>query len=233
MRTWLKVVFAVAGVAVAGLLVLFLAYDEDLPRGEVGLEAEALADRLLAAVDKPAWDTTAFVAWDFAGRQRYRWRRDVDTVEVRWGGVRVDLHTETVTGVAYRDGERVLGDDADELVREAWAHFCNDSFWLAAPFKVRDPGTTREAVPLPLGGDGEGGTGLLVRYASGGVTPGDAYLWELGDDGRPVAYRMWTSIIPVGGVRATWADWTRLPSGAWVAERHAIGPVDLVVDVEE
>ena len=208
-------------------LVAYLVYDEPRPTGTPGPGAEALADKMLAAVDAAAWDTTAYVAWDFAGRQQYRWYRDRDTVEVTWGDRRVLLHTETLTGVAFEGGLRQNGPRADELVAEAWVHFANDSFWLSAPFKVRDPGTERALVRTEDGRDA-----LLVTYGSGGVTPGDAYLWHLDDTGLPVAYDMWVSIIPVGGVTATWEDYLALPSGARVATRHEIaGAVTLPVDV--
>ena len=229
MRTVLKV----AG----GLLVLLLvaAVGAGLllhgprPVGVSGPAAEAMADRMLAAVDAAAWDTTAYVAWDFAGRQQYRWWRDRDTVEVTWGDKRVLLHTETLTGVAFKDGVRQNGSRADELVARAWAHFANDSFWLAAPFKVRDPGTTRGLVELD-----DGSRGLLVEYASGGVTPGDAYLWHLSESGLPIRYEMWVSILPVGGVDATWAGYETLPSGARVATRHEIaGVLSLEVEVTQ
>ena len=227
MKLLLRLAAALLGAGALAALAVYAFVHEPRPTGTPGPAAEALADRLLAAVDAAAWDTTAYVAWDFDGRQRYRWRRDVDSVEVRWGDVAVDLDTETVTGTARRGGELLTGDEAREAVERAWAHFCNDSFWLAAPFKVRDPGTARAVVALEGGGEG-----LLVTYASGGVTPGDAYLWELGPDGLPAAYRMWTSLIPVGGVRATWEDYRALPSGARVATAHRLGPLAIEVDVE-
>lgn len=227
MRKLLRWTVGIVTVLVLVGLVVYLAVDEDRPVGEPGPRAEALADKMLAAVNAAAWDTTAYVAWDFGGRQQHRWWRDVDTVEVTWGDKRVTLHTETVTGRAYDDGLRQNGPAADALVREAWAHFCNDGFWVAAPFKIRDPGTERRYVELPDGRDG-----LLVTYASGGVTPGDAYLWHLDDAGLPVAYRMWVSIIPIGGLEATWTHYVTLPSGARVATRHEIaGVVPLNVDV--
>ena len=209
------------------LVVAYFVVDEGLPEGQAGARAEALADQLLAAVDAEAWDRTDRVAWTFGGRHHLDWRRDVDSVRVTWRGRRVDLHTETVTGRAWEDGVEHSGATARELVDDAWAIFCNDAFWLAAPYKVRDPGTERRAVALE-----DGREGLLVTYTGGGVTPGDSYLWILRADGRPEAWRMWTSILPVGGVRATWEGWQRLPSGALVSTRHDFGPLDLVLDVE-
>ena len=72
--------------------------------------------------------------------------------------------------------------------------------------KAFDPGTSRALLKLPNGNDG-----LLVHYNSGGVTPGDTYLWHLDENGLPVAWQMWVGIIPVGGMQFSWEDWTNPP----------------------
>ena len=228
MKTLLRYgLYALTALLALGVAVGLIVH-EARPTGQEGAAAERLADRMLAAVDAAAWDTTAYVAWDFAGRHQFEWRRDVDSVTVRWGDMRVELHTETVEGSAYERGVRLDGSAAREAVETAWAHFCNDGFWLAAPFKIRDPGTSRALVKTEDGRDA-----LLVSYGSGGVTPGDAYLWHLGDDGRPERYEMWVSIIPVGGLDATWEDYRELSTGALVSTRHRIGPVTLTLDVSQ
>jgi hypothetical protein len=63
---------------------------------------------------------------------------------------------------------------------------------------------------------------LLVSYSSGGVTPGDAYLWILDENGLPKAYRMWVNILPVGGLKSSWEDWKTLPTGAKYAASHIL-----------
>ena len=125
----------------------------------------------------------------------------------------VDINKQK--GVAFKNGKRVTGEKEAQMVDQAWRHWVNDSFWLNAPCKIKDPGTNRALVPL------EGGRqGLLVSYSSGGATPGDAYLWELDDNDRPVSWKMWVSIIPVGGVQASWENWQQLPTGALLATTH-------------
>ena len=222
MRTALKVIGGLFLFLLVGGFVFWLVANEDLPAGQPGPAAEALTDRMLTAVNAAAWDTTRYVTWDFAGRNQYLWDKERHYVRVTMGDDVVLLDTKSVTGKAYTDGQEVSGDAADELVQAAWANFCNDSFWLAAPFKARDPGTERSIATTEAGREG-----LLVRYTSGGVTPGDAYLWLLDERGLPEAWQMWTQILPVGGVESGWTDYTTLPTGAKLATLHPSPVFDL------
>ena len=109
----------------------------------------------------------------------------------------------------------VPADKKDELIKKAWAMWCNDSFWMFAPFKVFDPGTKRTVVKTK-----DGQKGLMVTYESGGVTPGDAYLWLLDDNNIPSGYKMWVSIIPIKGMHMSWENWKTLKGGSKVSLTH-------------
>lgn len=191
---------------------------QPLPKGKMGAEADQLARQMLAAIDKEAWDSTRYVRWSFPGGHHYVWDKFRKYVQVEWSGKKVLLYTPTQQGKAWEDGAELQGEAAEKLIQKAWAFFCNDSFWLNAPAKAFDPGTTRELIEA----DG-GKKSLLVQYSGGGVTPGDAYLWELDAQGVPARWKMWVSVIPIGGVAASWEGWTALETGARLATRHKIG----------
>jgi hypothetical protein len=194
------------------------AMHEDRPRGQTGPAADAMARKMLDAIHHEAWENTRLVRWSFPGGHHYTWDKTKGLVQVRWGDTEVLLRTADVSGKAWRNREELKGQAAEEAVQEAWGYFCNDSFWLNAPAKAFDPGTSRSIVELE-----EGGQGLLVSYDSGGVTPGDAYLWLLDEQGLPKSFKMWVSIIPIGGLEASWEGWTTFPTGAKLSTVHDLG----------
>ena len=200
---------------VLGLGTLYILYHESLPEGKEGPEAEAMADRMLEAVNADAWSEVRYLSWGFPRGHDFVWDRQRNKVQVEWDDHRAQLDAETGKGLVFEKGEPVLGTDADETLKTAQNYFWNDSFWLLAFLKVRDPGTVRSVVDLE-----NGEKGLLVTYQSGGSTPGDSYLWQLGPDGRPTSWKMWVNIIPIGGLEFTWENWKQTPNGAWYAPMH-------------
>ena len=75
----------------------------------------------------------------------------------------------------------------------------------------------------------DGSDGLMVSYASGGVTPGDTYLWLLDENGRPTGWKMWVKILPFKGLYTSWADWVTLDTGAQIASMHGIKSFNLPI----
>ncbi len=186
--------------------------------------ADSIARVMVRAVNKAAWDTTRYVSWNFLKIHQYLWDKENDHVMIEWSDYRVLLHTKTVKGIAYQKDRQLSRDKADQMIRKAWAFFCNDSFWLNAPVKAFDPGTERSLVRLD-----DGRTALMVSYSSGGVTPGDAYAWLLDENGLPESWKMWVSIIPVGGIEVSWTDWITLNGGAKIATEHQKGPFSMQI----
>ncbi len=225
----MKKLLKILGIIVAAFILLFigayLLYNKPLPEGTSGPEADRLAQKMMAAVGAENLDETNILTWTFKGSHHYIWDRKRNLVEVKGGENKVLLNLDDwQKGKAYDDGKVVTGEELDKKRGKAWELFCNDSFWFIAPTKVMDKGVERAIVK-----DEDGNDALLVTYTSGGVTPGDSYLWLLDNSGLPKAFRLWVSIIPIGGVKATWEDWKTLGTGLKVATNHKLGPVTLPI----
>lgn len=206
--------------------VLFLIYNEPLPVGEKGPEAEALAQRMLRSVNAVNYNKTRFLEWDFNGLHTYKWDRQKKMAEVSWDDHRVVLNLEDYSkSQVYTNGIRIHTEDKDERIEEAVNYFNNDSFWLVAPFKIYDKGVERRLVKTEEHGDA-----LLVTYTSGGSTPGDSYLWLFDEKGFPVAFKMWVSIIPLGGLEAGWKQWKVTETATYLPTGHKILLFNLKLD---
>jgi hypothetical protein len=214
----LKVLGIIVGVLVTSFLVIYAIYNEKLPAGEIGEKAETLTNKMFVAIDKTAWDSTKFIQWNFRDAHDYLWDKERNWVNIKWDDNEVFLNLNEITGVAYQSGELLEGKAKDKSIQKAWGYFANDSFWLNAPVKARDKGTERRLVTME-----DGTEALLITYASGGVTPGDSYLWILDENGLPIAWKMWVKIIPIGGVYTSWEDWKTLETGVKIAQNHMIG----------
>lgn len=213
-------VFVLAAIGAAAFLVV----NEAEPKGKTGPEADQMAERMLAALNDSAWNATRYVTWTFKGANNYLWDKEQNVVQVNSLNTRVVLDANTVTGKAYQDDVLLTGEAANNAVQSAWKSFCNDGFWVYAPFKVFDAGTVRSIVILK-----DGTQALKVTYMEGGVTPGDSYVWILDENYRPKAWKLWVKIIPIGGVAFTWDNWVQQSSGAWLATTHHSQLLDLEI----
>lgn len=196
---------------------------KDMPIVDPQENAELLADKVLEALNQPAWDSLAYIKWTFFfGKHHYHWDKKQNRAIVEWKKNKVLLDLDQVDGDAYSDGKLVTGEEKSKLIQKAWNIWCNDSFWLCAPYKIKDPGTSRSVVSE------NGKKGLKIEYESGGVTPGDIYVWWLDEDYMPNAWQMWVQILPFKGVRNTWQDWKDI-NGAKIAVAHksAVGTAKL------
>ena len=66
----------------------------------------------------------------------------------------------------------------------------------------------------------DGSKGLMINYKTGGVTPGDSYLYTLDENGLPKRWQMWVKIIPIGGIGNTWEGWVTTETGAKISSMH-------------
>lgn len=197
---------------------IYYKYNEDLPVGISGEQANALAHKMLLALDHNAYEETNYLEWTFKRRHHYKWQKDEKKCVVQFEDYKVNLDLSDYSkSKVYVHSFEIQGGKQKEILQKAIDYFNNDSFWLVAPYKVFDEGVTRSLVKQP-----NGEHALLVTYTSGGSTPGDSYLWLLEDSGKPKAFKMWTSILPIQGVEASWSDWATTESGAQLPTYHKL-----------
>lgn len=202
---------------VLSLGVVYVIFNEPLPKGIEGVEAERLADKMLDAINHIDWEKTGAIEWDFGGRQKHIWDKKMHLVQVSWSEYVVQIDIGRRKGVVLN---ALASDDPKELSKiclKAWKFWANDSFWLNPISKIRDYGTSRSIVSY------EGQSALLITYNNGGVTPGDSYLWLVNDDGLPYEWKMWVGIIPIGGISTSWEEWKTLGTGAKISSVHKNG----------
>ncbi len=208
------------------ILIGFIAmkyFSEELPQGQSGTEADKVANLILTAVNKPAFDSINYLRWEFfRPGQKYFWDKENNDVIIKWAENEVHMDLNTQQARCLANGEVQTGASHDKLKQKAWSNWCNDSFWMIAPFKLFDTGTTRELVTT------DKGQGLKVTYVSGGVTPGDSYLWSYDENYRPTGWKMWTQILPIDGLYTSWANWED-HGGAMLSTAHTIAGKEMLM----
>lgn len=179
---------------------------------------ENLAGKIEQSINKKAWEETCIISWRFAGaehiwdkcREFHLYKRGTNIVQhslAGKGGIHIHNGEETST--------------PQKWITKAYNAWINDSFWLNPLVKLRDQGVELGSLRY------DGQKTLLVHYTTGGNTPGDRFLWFFDDQYRPTMWRMWVSIIPIGGISSSWEGWQQLSTGAWVATKHSLGPLTL------
>ena len=213
------------GIILLGGFLAGIIVHEPVPEVKGTEEADNLAWEVMEMVNCAAWDTTGAVSWVFGGRNSHLWDRKRHFARVEWNECRVLININEKTGLAWENGIQLKGTDAEVAVEAAWKRWVNDAFWLNPICKFFDDGTIRSLVTLK-----DGQQGLMVTYQSGGATPGDSYVWLLKEN-IPESWKMWVSIIPIGGIATTWEGWQTLPTGAKIASVHS-GPMGFELKIE-
>lgn len=205
---------------------IYFKYHEDLPIGIQGEKADALALNMLEALDYNAYKNTKYIEWTYKKRRYYKWNKENNTCEVNWKEYKVSLDlNDHSKSKAYVHSFKVDNGMAKELIVKAKQYFNNDSFWLVAPYKVFDEGVERRLVKTE-----HNTNALLVTYTANGTTPGDSYLWLLDSTNKPKSFKMWTSLLPIDGIEATWNHWVTTESGAQLPTFHNLAFLGIEID---
>jgi len=207
MKKLLKIIGLIITVIILATALYCFAINESLPKGIYGKEADELAEKMMSAIDKKAFDNTEILKWSFRDKHHYEWKKQEGLVNVSWDSILVTVN--------LNDYSKSIG-ASPKLIETAIKFFNNDSFWLIAPYKVFEDGIERSIVKV------DGKDALLIKYTSGGTTPGDSYLWILDENYAPVSFKMWTQIIPIGGVSATWNNLITTDSGIKLPTSHTL-----------
>lgn len=214
----MKKFFKIVGILIALLIIavgiLYFVNNESLPEGKQGKDADALAIKMLNALNSEAYENTEIIEWNFANEHTYLWKKQENIVTVSWDDKKVILHTTALeNSEVFVNNKKV---ENKEIRNTAKDYFNNDSFWLVAPYKIFDAGTERRIVNY------NDKDALLITYTSGGSTPGDSYLWILDENYIPTSFKMWTQIIPIGGVSATWENFKDTEAGIKLPTKHTL-----------
>jgi len=205
---------------------LYFKYNEELPIGIKGVQADQLAHKMLKSLNYDAYKNINTIEWTFKKRHHYKWNKQKNTCEVYWKAYKVALNlNNTSKSKVYKNNVIIKNTVSQELIDKALAYFNNDSFWLVAPYKVFDSGVERRLVTLE-----DNKEALLLTYTSGGTTPGDSYLWLLDETGKPEAFKMWTSILPINGLEASWSDWKTTEHDVQLPTFHKLMVLGLEID---
>ncbi len=209
-------VLSILALLVITIATLYFSLSKTLPKGISGEEADNFALKIQEAVKHDLYLNTDVIQWSFRNKHHYVWNKQQGTVKVQWDDHTAHLNLSN-PDQSYLENKNIKEEDNQKLIATALAYFNNDSFWIVAPHKLFDKGVTRQLVTLE-----DNTKGLLVTYSSGGTTPGDSYLWKVDKNYLPKSYQMWVSILPIGGIEATWDGWTTTESGAYLSQKHEL-----------
>lgn len=115
MKKTFKIIGAFILILIVALIVFLYFTSTPLPEGQQGIKAEALTDKIQAAINQKACDTTAAISFTFRGNHHYLWDKKHNLVQVKWDDKKVLYHTQTLEGVAY-ENDKKLNDSQKKLL---------------------------------------------------------------------------------------------------------------------
>ena len=122
-------------------------------------------------------------------------------------------------GMAWMDGQPIIGDSLSKLVSHAKSMWTNDTYWMLMPYKLRDPGVTlRDAGEAHEGAKTYDKIALSFDHV--GETPGDHYWIYVNRANHRI--EKWDMILEGDQPPAqtwTWDDWVQ-KDGLWFPTAH-------------
>jgi hypothetical protein len=88
MKKLFKIIGSIILILIIAVVVFLYFVSTPLPEGQQGAKAEALTDKIQAAINQTAWDSAA-VSFSFRGNHHYLWDKKRNLVQVEWGDKKV------------------------------------------------------------------------------------------------------------------------------------------------
>lgn len=143
-------------------------------------KAIELADKVMAAMGgRNNWDNTQYICWNFFGSRYHIWNKWTGDVRIKY--LRMDreviFNINTMSGQVKDKGESLSqADSVSKYVKQAHAHWVNDSYWLVMPFKLKDSGVTLQYKGKTNTQAGAEADVIELTFKAVGYTPQNKYL---------------------------------------------------------
>ena len=143
MRKLVRVLIYAMLALVAIIVAMMLISAQKLPDVQPSKDGDLLAQKMLKAINVKAWDKVKYLSFTFRDRNNYIWDKQNNLAIISWDDYKVLINLAKIEGIVYKNNVQLEGAEHKENLAKAWAKWCNDSFWMFAPYKVLDPGTER------------------------------------------------------------------------------------------
>lgn len=190
--------------------------------------AIAIADEVMVALGgRAAWDATRWVQWTCAGRRRLCFDKTTNDLRLDEGGRVILMNVQNGEGRVFEGGEELVRDRnrKDDLLHKAFLAWTSDSYWLFAPYKLKDSGVRLTWLREDELDDGRAADVLRLEFEGVGVTPQNAYDMWIARDTRLVEkssfYKWRNDTQPT--LTTPWRDWRRY-GAILLASDHGAGP---------
>lgn len=213
-----KIFAGIVIVVVLSLIGFYFANNESLPLSSDSETGDKVSAEMQENLGEKAWKRTRYISWITNKKRHYIWDKKENFAKVSWSGNEVLLDLKAKKSVVYIKGKQVNEPDRKEkLTYLANQYFSRDRFWFSAPFEVFGFQVHRSMVLL----DGQSKRSLCIQYLDNhDVRAGEAYIYILDENNKPIAWKMWNDEFHLDGLRSDWIDWKKSSTGFWYPSAH-------------
>ena len=178
------------------------------------------------------WDRTRYISYNFFGGRKHHWDRHTGDIRIEgeFGGPEEEkvqrvflMNVNTGKGRVWGDGQEVTDPEPlAELLKQGMSIWINDSYWVAMPYKLLDPGVTLKHAGEREMEDGRLADVLDLTFADGvGYTPEKRYEVFVARDSGLVEQWSFFAEADEKEPRFTmpWASWRKF-GRIWLATDH-------------